>query len=209
MSDIRTAAENRNSTRHSTKSGGKRAERPRSLRFVTAAALTVSLLLAGAVLLVGRLHSLPSDSLDHPANPVTDEQSEAQVIEPAKQIVTLTGLQTASAGYLLMSCKDRDDPPYQGAIYLTFTLPTGIRADTYLQTIASTLRSDGWTAGIPPNNHVFAEIFSKDAVTLTIYRDSDDPNHGALRLYGQCRNMDNHRNDKTTWIDITDQLKAS
>src|SRR5208283_1349963 len=98
------------------KVGGKRGEWLRSgqVRVLIAAALAVSLLLGGGFLLVDRLHSTPSDVLDHPVNPVTDDQSKAQVVESAKHIVTLTGLRTSLAGYLLMSCKDRDDPPYQG-----------------------------------------------------------------------------------------------
>jgi hypothetical protein len=194
-----------------TKSGGKRGEwlPLRPIRALIAAALAVSLLLGGAFLLVSRLHSTPSDALDHPVNPVTDDQTETQVVESAKQIVTLTGLRTASAGYLLMSCKDRTDPPYQGAIYLTFALPAAARADTYFATIAATLVTHGWTEGLPPNDHAFAKIFSKDAVTVIIYRQDDDPNLGVLRVYGQCRNMNDHRNDTTTWIDITGQFTGT
>ncbi|HUH68554.1 MAG TPA: hypothetical protein VLZ05_06510 [Mycobacterium sp.] len=173
---------------------------------MTAAALAISLLLGGAFLSVGRLRSTPSEVLDHPVNPVTDEQSKAQVVGPAKQIVVLTGLQTASAGYLLMSCKDRDDPPYQGVIYLTFALPAAARADTYFPMIAATLVTHGWAEGLPPNDHAFAKTFSRDAITVIIYRQSDDPTLGVLRIYGQCRNMTDHRNDATTWIDITEQF---
>jgi hypothetical protein len=176
------------------------------IRALLAAVLAVSLLLGGAFLFVGRLHSSPSDSLDHPVNPVTDDQSEAQVVESAKQIVTLAGLQTASAGYRLMSCKDQADPPYQGAIYLTFALPAGTRADTYFATTAAALATHGWTEGLPPNDHTFGKTLSKDAVTVIIYRDSDDPSVGVLRLYGQCRNMNDHRTDTTTWIDIAGQF---
>jgi hypothetical protein len=208
MSDIRTS-DNPISPR--TNRVGKRGEWPRSsqVRALTAAALAISLLLGGAFLLVDRLHSSPSDSLDHPVNPVTDDQSEAQVVESAKQIVTLTGLQTASAGYLLMSCKDRDDPPYQGVIYLTFALPPEARADTYFPSIAATLVTHGWTEGLPPNEHSFGKTLSKDGVTVIAYRHSDDPSVGVLRLYGQCRNMNDHRNDTTAWIDITGQFNGT
>jgi hypothetical protein len=197
-------------SRRPGKVGGQRGEWLRStqVRALIAAALTVSLLLGGVFLLVARLHTTPSDILDHPANPVTDDQSEAQVVESAKQIVGLTGLQTASAGYMLMSCKDRDDPPYQGAIYLTFVLPAAARADAYFPAIATTLAAHGWIEGLPPNDHTYAKSLTKDAVTVIVYRQSEDPGLGVLRVYGQCRNMNDHRTDATAWIDITDRLKT-
>jgi hypothetical protein len=179
------------------------------VRALIFAALAMSLLLGGAFLLVGKLHSSPSDSLDHPVNPVSDDQSEAQVVEPAKHIVTRAGLQTTSAGYLLMSCKDRKDPPYQGAIYLNFAVPAAVGADKYFPSIAETLVTDGWVEGLPQDNHVFGRALSKDAVTAIVYRDSDDPNVGVLRMYGQCRNMNDHRNDTTGWIDITGEFTGN
>ncbi len=131
------------------------------------------------------------------------------MVEPAQHIVTRAGLQTTSAGYLLMSCKDQKDPPYQGAIYLTFAVPAGVGADTYLPTIAAALVTDGWVEGLPPNNRMFGRALSKDAVTAIVYRDSDNPNAGVLRVYGQCRNMNDHRNDTTGWTDITGQFTGS
>jgi hypothetical protein len=191
--------------------GGNRGEwlPPEQIRLLIAAALAVSLLLGGTFLLVGRFHSTPSDVLDHPANPITDAQSQAQVVESARQIVTLTGLRTASAGYALMSCKDRDDPPYQGAIYLTFFLPDTARADTYLPGVGATLVGHGWTEGLGPNNHAFAKTLSKDAVTVVIYRLDEDPGLGVLRVYGQCRNMNDHRHDTTAWVDVTERVTGT
>jgi hypothetical protein len=197
-------------TRRPGEGGGKHAEwlRSKQVRALIAAALTASLLLSAAILLVDRLHTTPSDVLDHPANPVTDDQSEAQAVESAKQIVTLTGLQTASAGYTLMSCKDRDDPPYQGAIYLTFALPSDARPEAYFPALAATLAGHGWTEGLPPNDHAFGRSFTKDAVTAIVYLQTDSPSLGVVRVYGQCRNMNNHRSDSTAWVDVTERLKA-
>ena len=183
--------------------------RSTQVRALIAAALTASLVLGGTILLVDRLHTTPSDVLDHPANPVGDDQSEAQAVESARQIVTLTGLRTASAGYTLMSCKNREDPPYQGAIYLTFALPADARPEAYFPTLAATLAGHGWTEGLPPNDHLFARSLTKDAVTAIVYRETDAPNVGVLRVYGQCRNMNNHRTDATAWTDVTDRVKAS
>lgn len=179
------------------------------VRPLIAAALMVSLMLDGAFLLVGRLHSSPADFLDHPAIAVTDDQSETQVVDSAKQIVTVARLQQPTAGYLLMSCKNRDDPPYQGAIYMNFVLPAKARDDAYFRDVAATMVAHGWSEGLPPNDHLSGRTLYKDGVTAIIYRSSDDINRGIMRLYGQCRNMNDHRNDTTAWIDITDRFNQN
>ncbi|MGO9508084.1 MAG: hypothetical protein ACLPXZ_12320 [Mycobacterium sp.] len=181
--------------------------RSRWARPLIAAALAVPLALGSAFLAVDRLHTTPSDILDHPGNPASDEQTEAQVVESARQIVAVAGLQTTSAGYLLMSCKNRDDPPYQGAIYLTFALPAGTGPHTYFPTVASALVGRGWKEGIPPANHTFGKTLTKDGITALIYPHDDDIGLGVLRLYGECRNTNDHRTDTTAWVDVTGQLR--
>jgi hypothetical protein len=176
------------------------------VRALLAAALTVSLLLGGAFLAVSALRPAPLEKLDHPTNPVSDDATAAQVVGSAKQIVSIAGLRTKSAGYLLMSCKNQNDPPYQGAIYLTFTLPAGTHPDTYFTKIAATLVARGWTEGLPPNEHVFGQTVSKDAVTAIIYPHGEDPSLGILRAYGECRDTADHRADASGWIDITNQF---
>jgi hypothetical protein len=178
------------------------------VRALLVAALTVSLLLGGAFLVVSALRPSPLERLDHPGNPVSDDATAAQVVGAAQQIVSLAGLQTKSAGYLLMSCKNQNDPPYQGAIYLTFTLPAGARPDTYFKTIASTLVSRGWTEGLPPNEHAWGKTVSKDAVTAIIYPHGDDPSLGILRAYGECRDTHDHHKDASGWTDITNQFPS-
>jgi hypothetical protein len=175
-----------------------------------AAAFAVSLLLGGAFLVVSALHPSPSEKLDHPGSPVSDEATAAQVVGAAQYIVSAAGLQTKSAGYLLMSCKNQNDPPYQGAIYLTFTLPAGARPDTYFTTIGATLVARGWTEGLPSNEHMFGKTVSKDGVTAVIYPHDyppgDDAGLGVLRAYGECRDANDHRKDPPGWIDVTNQF---
>jgi hypothetical protein len=176
-------------------------------RALLAGALTISLVLGGSFLAVGRLRSSPADTLEHPGLTATDGQTKTEVVEQAKHIVAIARLQRPTAGYLLMSCKNRDDPPYQGAVYMNFTLPVDARADKYFQTVAEAMVADGWTAGLPPNQHLSGKTLSKDGVTAILYHDTDYPNRGVARVYGQCRNMNNHRGDTTAWVDITDQLQ--
>ena len=59
---------------------------------------------------------------------------------------------------------------------------------------------------LPPNRALFGKTLSKDGVTAILYQDSDSEKHGVARIYGQCRDMNDHRGDSTAWVDITDQL---
>ncbi|GFG75922.1 hypothetical protein [Mycobacterium botniense] len=178
-------------------------------RALIAAALMVSLVLDGIFLAVDRLHSPAADRLEHPADPVTDAQSRNQVVEPAQQIVTVARLQNPTAGYLLMSCKNHDDPPYQGAVYLNFTLPAGAHAESFFRNVAATMVAHGWYEGLPPNQHLHGVTLYKKGVTAIVYPDSDDASMGTMRLYGECRNLNDHRNDTTGWVDITGEFNPT
>jgi hypothetical protein len=154
-------------------------------RLLIAVMLAVSLVLGGAFLAVDRLHSTAGDALNHPDQPATDEQSHDQAVGAARLLVSVANLHPTTAGYLLMSCKDHDNPPYQGAIYLTFTVPVETHADTYLPAVTSALVADGWAEGLPPGGHALATTLSKDGVTAIIYRHDKDENPGrAAALWG-------------------------
>jgi hypothetical protein len=178
-------------------------------RGLTAAALAAALILGAAFLAMSRLRSSATDALVHPDAAATDEQTKAEVVEQARNMVAINALRQPTAGYLLMSCKDRDDPPYQGAVYMTFALPTDAHTE-YFQTLATAMVARGWREGLPPNDHLFGKSLSKDGVTAVVYPDQDSTdaaNHGIARIYGQCRDMTNHRGDATGWTDITGQLR--
>lgn len=180
--------------------------RTRGVRPLMAATLGLNLLLGGTFLAVDQLHAKPADALRPSGGSATDAQSRSQAVGAAQRIVTVAQLRATTAGYLLMSCKDADSPPYQGAVHLTFAIPSNARADTFLHTVAAALLADGWTEGLPPGGHPLAKTFTRDAVSAIIYRHDDDANLGVLRVYGECRNNNDHHSDATTWLDITGQL---
>ncbi|HTZ15399.1 MAG TPA: hypothetical protein VMC78_17605 [Mycobacterium sp.] len=188
--------------------GASPAERLRSpaSRLLLAAALTSTLVLGAGSLAAGRRHSSNADSVAGAGHTATDEQTKAEVVEHAKQIVAVAALQNPTGGYLLMSCKNREDPPYQGAVYIDFALPADAHGNTYFQGIARALVARGWREGLPPNQHVFGTTLSKDGVTASIYPDNASPAHGVARIHGQCHDMNNHRGESSAWVDITDQL---
>jgi hypothetical protein len=128
----------------------------------------------------------------------------AQVVEPAKQIVALAGLQKPAGGYMLMSCMNESDPPYQGAIYVTFDLPKSL---DYFDRVAAAMTPHGWQKGSPPEPSLLGTTLNRNGVTAMLYRDPDRDGLGIMKVYGECRNVTDHRADVTGWTDITGQLR--
>jgi hypothetical protein len=173
---------------------------------MTLAILSTALIVGGVYLAIDRLHAKASDAVEHPGPAATDAQTQTEVIEHARDIVAITGLGQPTAGYLLMSCKNRDDPPYQGAVYLDFQLPPDISADQYFRGVSAALVARGWREGPPPNQHLFGRNLSKDGVNAILYPDRDSSTRGVGRIYGRCHDMSNHRGAQAGWLDITDRL---
>ena len=173
-------------------------------RAVIAAVVSTAVLVGAAFLVINRLHSSAANVVEHPGPAATDAQTQSEVVEQAKDIVAIAALAQPTAGYLLMSCKDHDNPPYQGAVYLDFQLPPDVSADQYFRTIAAAMVAHGWREGLPPNQHMFGRNLSKDGVNAILYPDRDSTTHGVGRIYGQCHDMNSHRGAE--WVDVTDRL---
>ena len=186
--------------------GASSSSRSPAARTLIATALSTAVVLGGAFLAVDRLHSSTADAVEHPGPAATDAQTQTEVVEQARDIVAIAGLHQATAGYLLMSCKNRDDPPYQGAVYMDFRLPADASADEYFRSIAAVMVAHGWREGLPANQHLLGKNLFKDGVNAILYPDSDSSRHGVARIYGQCHDMNTHRNDSTAWVDVTDRL---
>jgi hypothetical protein len=173
-------------------------------RTVTAAVLFTAVLVCAAFLVINRLHSSAANVVEHPGPAATDAQTQSEVVEQAKDIVAIAAIQQPTASYVLMSCKDNDNPPYQGVVYFDFQLPPDISADQYFRDIAAAMVAHGWREGLPPNQHMFGRNLSKDGVNAILYPDRDSTTHGVGRIYGRCHDMNSHRG--AAWIDVTDRL---
>jgi len=178
--------------------------RSSAARPVIAAVLFTAVLVGAACLVINRLHSSAAEAVEHPGPAATDAQTQSEVVDQAKDIVAIAALAQPTASYLLMSCKDHDNPPYQGAVYLDFQLPPDVSADQYFATIAAAMVAHGWREGLPPNQHMFGRNLSKDGVNAILYPDPDSTAHGVGRIYGQCHDMNSHRG--AAWVDVTDRL---
>lgn len=180
--------------------------RPRPTALVLAV-LAMSLLLGGCSLVNHELHSTTS-SAAHPPNPLTDDQAMAQVVDPAKQIVSVAALQDVTGGFGFTSCNDQGDPPYYGEVEMSFLVPAEVEPDAYFEQVAAAMRAHGWNDGAKPGEHLYGKTLNKDGVTAIIGRaDPTYPDRGSVQLIGECRNMTDHHTDgKTIGTNITAQL---
>jgi hypothetical protein len=135
---------------------------------------------------------------------MTDAQAAGQVVASAKQIVRMVQLQDATGGYAFVSCTNVNEPPYQVAVYMNFRLPQ-INSVKYLCDLAATMVAHGWTPAPAMGEH-FGQKLTKDGVTAIFYRSGNNTDFATMRLYGECRNAADHRNDNPVWTEVTDQL---
>ena len=173
---------------------------PRYVVLLLAALLTV--LVTGAAFL--SLRNLRADAVALHGAPMTDAQAAGQVVASAKQIVSLARLQDATGGYAFVSCKNENEPPYQATIDMSFRLPQS-NSVKYLRDVGAAMVAHGWTPAPVMGEH-FGQKLTKDGVTAIVYRSGDNTDFATQRLYGECRNTADHRNDNPVWREVTDQL---
>jgi hypothetical protein len=164
--------------------------------------------LAGVALILGgcSLMSPSKHNPDRPAQPLSNEQAIAQVVDPAKQIAKIAALHSVSGGFSWESCNDQANPPYRGRVDMTFRVPTGIDRGAYYEQIAKAMVANGWSAGAPPGQHLFGTAIHRDGVMATIGISPFLGADGAVQLFGECRNMNDHRYDNG--FSIKDQLRG-
>ena len=68
-----------------------RARRSPAARMLLGATLLTALIFGVAFLTIDWLHSTAADAVEHPGPAATDEQTEAEVVEQAKDIVAIAG----------------------------------------------------------------------------------------------------------------------
>ena len=86
-------------------------------------------------------------------------------------------------------------------------MPGVLETPKFFRAIASAMTARGFTEGAPPNRHPLGRTFTRDGVTVIFYRNDDASTRGTMQVYGECRNVSDHRLDTTGWVDITAELR--
>ena len=185
-----------------------RSLRSRPALLLVGATLLTSLLLGSAFVVLHRRTDPRGADISASQRALSDEETRRQVLDPARQFVAEGGLRGVSGSYLLMSCRDGDEPPYRGTVYVNFDLPTVAETPEYFRRIADAMRPAGWVEGLPPNDHPGGMTLSKDGVSARYHRNPDVPGRGVLRIHGECRNVTERRDDPTGFVNITAELSG-
>jgi hypothetical protein len=127
-------------------------------------------------------------------NPMTPEQSKAQVIGAAREIVTVLALKGPAANFSRDSCNDQAVAPFRGRVELTYDHASTLEASqAEVQHMIGLLKQRGW--GAPGDFHTHAPAVSKQGVTAVF--DPYSPvqkSGGSISIYGECRDMTTKQN---------------
>jgi len=148
-------------------SGNDQWLRTPAARTLLLAALTISLVLGIGFVVINTSPDTAVSALGKSA-PLTDDQSRAQIIDSARQIVTVAQLRDVNGSYVFLSCTNEHDPPYQAALYLNFPLPDA-NSVRYIRDIAAAMVAHGWQESPSIGEH-FGLKLSRDGVSSTFQR---------------------------------------
>lgn len=127
------------------------------------------------------------------SNPMTPEQSKAQVVDAAREIVNALGLHVVEAFFWRSSCNDQGDPPFRGEMRIAYPRAASFEeSDTQIAKMAQSLQSIGWTGD--PGFHSHGTVLKKDNVVAVLGPQNVSLPHRDIELYGECRDVTTTKN---------------
>ncbi|MCW2554084.1 MAG: hypothetical protein QOE74_5766 [Mycobacterium sp.] len=164
---------------------------------------TAVALMAALVSGCGAVSSIKNDDV---ANPLTPEQSKAQVIDAANEIVSTLKLSVIEPAFWHASCNDQGDAPFRGQMMIGYPLAASFEAsDAEVAQMVQHLQSTGWTTD--PDFHTHGTALKKNEVTAVFGpQNASDPTR-SLELFGECRDVTTTKDTKgsTTIVDLAAQ----
>ncbi|WP_235215867.1 hypothetical protein [Mycobacterium kyorinense] len=121
-------------------------------------------------------------------NPMTPEQSKAQVVNAAQDIVHTLHLDVTHAYFSRSSCNDQGEAPFRGVIDIYYPRPADLdEADAKQAKLAQDLRSDGWSGDA--DFHTHGTALKKNNVEAVLWPANEDVPQGHIELNGECRDV--------------------
>jgi hypothetical protein len=125
---------------------------------------------------------------------MTPEESEAQVVNAAREIVKTLDLKGASAYFSRESCNDQGEPPFRGVVGIAYDhAPTLDESRAEIQRMVTVLKQHGWSD--QGDVHTHAPAVTKQGVAAIFDPYSPVQNAGgSITIDGECRDMTTKKN---------------
>lgn len=121
-------------------------------------------------------------------DPFTPEQSKAQVVDAARDVVRALQLEVTRVVFWRASCNDQNEAPFRSVISIWYpTAPTLEASDAEVAEMIRRLQADGWTGDTEFASHG-APAAKHDVVAVLTPQALGDKNRG-IDLYGECRDV--------------------
>ena len=131
------------------------------------------------------------------SNPMTPDQSKAQVMDGAQDIVRTLEINVVTATFSRSSCNDQHVAPFRGVVDLFYPRPDSLdEADSALAKMAERLRSTGWGGDTDFQSH--GTTLTKNNVVAVLYPANVSVSRGHISVYGECRDMTTTKDSATT-----------
>ncbi|ULN48209.1 hypothetical protein MI170_02135 [Mycolicibacterium goodii] len=158
-----------------------------------AAALTAAIT---ATLLASSCGVLNKFDFGGQLDPITPEQSKAQVLDAARDIVNTTHLDIVKAVFWRSSCNDQGDQPYRSELLISRPLKESFdAADADDATLIDQLKTHGWHPATDFHTHGTA-LTKNNVVAVIGPQNASTPTRG-LHLYGECRDYSSEKNQNS------------
>jgi hypothetical protein len=156
------------------------------IRVLTAATVVVAALVSGCDVVDSLKNDVP--------NPMTPQQSKAQVLDAAKEIVSALGLRVVDAVFWHSSCNDQGEAPFRGQIRIGYPpAPSMEESEIEITDMAQRLQSSGWSRDSDFRSH--GTVLEKNNVVAVLGpQNVSNPNRD-IQLFGECRDMTTSKGD--------------
>ena len=121
-------------------------------------------------------------------NPITPEESKAQMVDAAREIIAALDLDVLAVKFRHASCNDDGVAPFRGDLLITYPLAASEEeSEAEIATMTEKLRSIGW--GSDPNLHTHGTDLTKNNIVADLGPQLKGQIRRAIQLYGECRDI--------------------
>lgn len=131
------------------------------------------------------------------SEPMTPEQSKAQVVDAAREVVNTLDLQVVDAVFWHSSCNDQGEAPFRGQVRIDYPpAPSFAASGEEVAQMARRLEDSGWSSDSEFKSH--GTVLQKNNVVVVLGPQNASVPTRDIQLFGECRDMTTAKGDNQT-----------